>query len=69
MMAKNAEHDQVSLVSAALVREWLKRHGLTNTLSTLETELPRGEDAISSRTELGKALGIEKQLRCVSLLM
>eukprot|EP00284_Hemiselmis_tepida_P008551 CAMPEP_0174936654 /NCGR_PEP_ID=MMETSP1355-20121228/58184_1 /TAXON_ID=464990 /ORGANISM="Hemiselmis tepida, Strain CCMP443" /LENGTH=181 /DNA_ID=CAMNT_0016183453 /DNA_START=18 /DNA_END=560 /DNA_ORIENTATION=+ len=53
----------VGLVSAALVREWLKRHGYANTLAQLETECPRGDDAISSRTELGKILGIEKQLR------
>jgi hypothetical protein len=54
---------QCGLVSAALVREWLKRHGLTNTLATMDKEMPRGEDDISSRTELGRVLGIEKQLR------
>lgn len=48
------------LVADALVREYLSKCGLKETLSVLDKEKPRSEDAISNRSLLRKAVGLDK---------
>lgn len=48
------------LVADALVREYLSKCGLKETLSVLDKEKPRSEDAISNRSLLRKGVGLDK---------
>uniref|UniRef100_A0A7S0WEH1 Probable ubiquitin carboxyl-terminal hydrolase MINDY-4 n=1 Tax=Pyramimonas obovata TaxID=1411642 RepID=A0A7S0WEH1_9CHLO len=48
------------LVADALVREYLAKAGLKETLKLLDQEKPRSPDAISNRSTLRKAVGLEK---------
>eukprot|EP00959_Pyramimonas_sp_CCMP1952_P028254 592957-Pyramimonas_sp.AAC.1 len=48
------------LVADALVREYLSKAGLKETLKALDEEKPRSPDAISNRSTLRKAVGLEK---------
>eukprot|EP00961_Rhodomonas_salina_P255628 3454808-Rhodomonas_salina.3 len=52
-----------SVLADALVREYLTRHSLTSTLAAFDAERPRTADAISSKSELGKTLGIDRYLK------
>ncbi|KAF6022151.1 FAM188B [Bugula neritina] len=53
----------IESLSIALVREFLKRKGLTSTYQTLDVEFPKDDDSITNRTELAKYLHIEKLLK------
>eukprot|EP00731_Ephydatia_muelleri_P008567 Em0004g905a len=50
-------------LSVALVREFLSRKGLKETLGALDDELPRTAGSISNRVTLAKDLGIESLLK------
>ncbi len=47
-------------LAESLVREYLHRSGLEETLSALDRERPRGPDAISNRNALRRSLGLER---------
>eukprot|EP00792_Barthelona_sp_PAP020_P012337 TRINITY_DN6961_c0_g1_i1.p1 TRINITY_DN6961_c0_g1~~TRINITY_DN6961_c0_g1_i1.p1 ORF type:complete len:535 (-),score=148.18 TRINITY_DN6961_c0_g1_i1:26-1630(-) len=51
----------VSEVSLALVRDFLKRNGLNETLSILEKESPRESHSIGSKSQLLKSIRLEKE--------
>ncbi|XP_064401625.1 probable ubiquitin carboxyl-terminal hydrolase MINDY-4 isoform X2 [Halichondria panicea] len=53
----------VEELSLSLVREFLSRKGLKATLTSLDTEAPRGERSISNRGALAKAVSVERLMR------
>ncbi|XP_006816566.1 putative ubiquitin carboxyl-terminal hydrolase MINDY-4 [Saccoglossus kowalevskii] len=57
------DHASVESLTGSLVREYLSRKGLKNTLDTMDKEFPRTRDSISNRVQLAKELNIEKLLK------
>lgn len=55
--------DTVISLTASLVREYLSRKGLKNTLQTLDKEMPRTDASISNRVQLAKEMHIEKLMK------
>jgi len=48
------------MISEALVREYLSKHGLDSTLKKFESEKPRSSSSISNRNALRKVVGMDK---------
>ncbi|KAM7302283.1 putative ubiquitin carboxyl-terminal hydrolase MINDY-4 isoform X1 [Ixodes scapularis] len=70
MFDDRAEHEASSTsakcvedISCCIVREYLSRKGLRNTLSKMDQELPRGEGCFSARDQLIRAAFMERLVR------
>ncbi|KAG1661559.1 putative ubiquitin carboxyl-terminal hydrolase MINDY-4 [Nymphon striatum] len=61
--AMDLDHDYTKELTASIVREYLSRKGLKDTISVFEKELPRTSLSISSRTALIKSLHLKHQIK------
>jgi hypothetical protein len=52
-----------SMLAEALIREYLHRHALTSVLEAFNEVRPKGPDAICSKSDLVRSLGIERPVR------
>ncbi|CAJ1987034.1 hypothetical protein conserved [Leishmania donovani] len=58
LVASLSRHEQVELLAQALLREYMHRRGLRETLRTFDAENPRDERTISSRALMRQLLNI-----------
>ncbi|XP_076095118.1 putative ubiquitin carboxyl-terminal hydrolase MINDY-4 [Mytilus galloprovincialis] len=61
--AANMGNEHIECMASSIVREYLSRKGLKNTLQIMDEEMPRTEGAISNRQSLMKELHIERLMK------